>query len=352
MSPERGTAEAAVRAPQAFDDQTVHTVRIEELLPADSPRLAGEDLEHARALADVETPLPPILVHRPTMRVIDGMHRLRAAVMRGHETIEARFFEGPEQAAFLLAVRENIAHGLPLTSADREAAALRILRAHPDWSDRAVALAAGVSTRRVALVRGRSTDAVRQSNARVGRDGRLRPLDGAAGRLRASEIVRTRPDASLREIAREAGISVATARDVRERLRLGEDPLPPRQRADAGAGAGPGAATGARPGTGLGAGGEAAAAVAPRPARPTDWPVEWPVMRQKLRQDPALRYAQSGRAFLQWLDSRVISGEELRGIVESVPAHWVDEIAALALVCAEHWRELARELEDRRQATA
>ncbi|MFC4907213.1 ParB/RepB/Spo0J family partition protein [Actinomadura gamaensis] len=332
MSPERGTAEAAVRAPQAFDDQTVHTVRIDKLLPADSPRLAGEDLEHARALADVETPLPPILVHRPTMRVIDGMHRLRAAVIRGHETIEARFFDGPEQAAFLLAVRENIAHGLPLTSADREAAALRILRAHPDWSDRAVALAAGVSTRRVALVRGRSTDAVRQSNARVGRDGRLRPLDGAAGRLRASEIVRARPEASLREIAREAGISVATARDVRERLRLGEDPLPPRQRGDAGTDAG--------------------ATVAPRPARAPEWSVEWPVVRQKLRQDPALRYAQSGRAFLQWLDSRVISGEELRGIVESVPPHWVDEIAALALVCAEHWREIARELEDRRQATA
>lgn len=328
MSPERGTAEEAVRAPHAFDDQTVHTVRIEELLPADSPRLAGEDLEHARALADVETPLPPILVHRPTMRVIDGMHRLRAAVIRGQETVQARFFDGPEQAAFLLAVRENIVHGLPLTAADREAAALRILRAHPDWSDRAVALAAGVSTRRVALVRGRSTDPAQQSNTRVGRDGRLRPLDGAAGRLRASEVVRSRPGASLREIAREAGISVATARDVRERIRLGKDPLPPRQRADT------------------------EAAVAPRPARPPEWSVEWPVVRRKLRQDPALRYAQSGRAFLQWLDSRVISGEELGGIVESVPAHWVDEIAALARVCAEHWREMARELEDRRQATA
>ena len=27
--------------------------------------------DHVRALADAETDLPPILVHRPTMRVID-----------------------------------------------------------------------------------------------------------------------------------------------------------------------------------------------------------------------------------------------------------------------------------------
>ncbi|WP_329520997.1 ParB N-terminal domain-containing protein [Spirillospora sp. NBC_01491] len=275
------------------------------------------------------TPLPPILVHRPTMRIIDGMHRLHAARLRGRTTIEAHFFDGSEHMAFLLAVRENIAHGLPLTAADRMAAALRILEAHPDWSDRAVAMAAGSSTRRVAALRRRSTETASQSNTRVGRDGRLRPVDGAAGRLRAGEIVRERPDTPLREVAREAGISVATARDVRERLKQGQDLLPPRQRA-----------TRAPRTTPLSAASREAALG------------QWPVLRQKLRQDPAVRYAQSGLTFLRWLDTRVVYGEEWREFLASVPAHWADEIAALAKGCAENWKEVARELERRRSRSA
>jgi hypothetical protein len=35
--------------------------------------------------------LPPILVHRATNRIIDGMHRLEAAKLRGDETISVRF---------------------------------------------------------------------------------------------------------------------------------------------------------------------------------------------------------------------------------------------------------------------
>jgi hypothetical protein len=59
------------------------SVPILRLAPADSPRLLGEDAEHVRMLADAGTDLPPILVHRRTPRVIDGMHRLRAAHLRG-----------------------------------------------------------------------------------------------------------------------------------------------------------------------------------------------------------------------------------------------------------------------------
>jgi ParB-like chromosome segregation protein Spo0J len=100
---------------------------VASLLPADSPRLAGEDPHHTQMLADSESTLPPILVHRATMQVIDGMHRLNAAILRGEKTIRARFFEGATAQAFVLAVQSNIAHGLPLTTADREAAAARII---------------------------------------------------------------------------------------------------------------------------------------------------------------------------------------------------------------------------------
>jgi hypothetical protein len=55
-------------------------------------------------------------------------------------------------------------------------------------------------------------------------------LDGAAGRRRATELLALRPDATLRQVAREAGISLSTARDVRQRLRRKENPIPSRQR--------------------------------------------------------------------------------------------------------------------------
>jgi hypothetical protein len=63
------------------------------------------------------------------MRVIDGMHRLRAAQLRGDHGVEVKFFDGDADEAFIAAVRANITHGLPLTLADRKAAAQRILAA-------------------------------------------------------------------------------------------------------------------------------------------------------------------------------------------------------------------------------
>jgi hypothetical protein len=60
------------------------------------------------------------------MRVIDGMHRLLAASMNGRDTIEIRLSDGSPQDAFLRAVEANVTHGLPLSQADRRAAAKRI----------------------------------------------------------------------------------------------------------------------------------------------------------------------------------------------------------------------------------
>ena len=105
--------------PSGARSREVHTVEIGSLAPADSPRLAGEDGEHAARLAETPDELPPILVHRPTMRVIDGMHRLQAARLRGRETIETEFFDGSAEDAFIQAVTVNTRHGLPLTLADR-----------------------------------------------------------------------------------------------------------------------------------------------------------------------------------------------------------------------------------------
>jgi hypothetical protein len=307
------------------DAAETHWMPVSSLLPADSPRQAGEDIQHTRMLARIDERLPPIIVHRSTMRVIDGMHRLGAALLRGDEMIEVRLFEGSEKDAFLLAVHSNIEHGLPLSPADRISAAERIVTSHPTWSDRAIALAAGISARAVGNIRGRlqvgrDADIVRM---RIGRDGRVRPLDNSEGRLKASAIIEERPRASLREIAREAGISASTVRDVRHRVERGEDPVPQKwRRRDS---AEPGEATVNRlpEGPGLAS------------------------MLQGLQTDPSLRFTESGRGLLRWVLARAIRSDERVGVVDKVPPHCSYIMVNVARACADEWLKLANALEQR-----
>ncbi|MFD4986159.1 ParB/RepB/Spo0J family partition protein [Streptomyces sp. NPDC058372] len=311
--------------------------------------MEGEDYSHAQALADVEHPLPPIIVHRQSMRVIDGSHRLMAALIKGREKIEVRFFDGPEDWAFLIAVRENVTHGLPLSRTDREAAARRVLTTQPLWSDRAVAAVAGLAPRTVAALRcrlaGRSTDDGAQLNVRLGKDGRYRPVNYSQGRLRASEVVTAYPDMPLREVARQAGVSVATARDVRQRVQRGVDPLPPKLRlagrngeqGEEGKAEDPAArrAIGEQP--------------PERPQLAVIGAADWSALRTKLLQDPVLRYSESGRTLFRWYDMHAINAQDVAAGVEGVPPHWGTEIAAVARSCGELWLHIARELESQRE---
>ena len=56
-----------------------------------------------------------LFVLAQTMWVIDGIHRVHAAVMQGDEEIAGKIYRGTEHDAFVIAVRINIAHGLPLS---------------------------------------------------------------------------------------------------------------------------------------------------------------------------------------------------------------------------------------------
>jgi ParB-like nuclease domain len=310
---------------------------ISSLLPADSPRLAGEDMQHARLLADSDAELPPILVHRKTLRVIDGMHRLRAAVLRGENRIKVRLFDGCNDAAFVIAVESNITHGLPLSLADREAAAGRIVKSHAQWSDRAIAAVTGLSAKTVGTIRRGATADLPQLHSRIGRDGRVRPVNGADGRRRASELFAMRPNASLREIAGEAGISPGTARDVRERMRRGEDPIPPRQRTNGARRDSPTPERQLRRGV-------AAGRVSQSRDRVT--------ILRNLRRDPSVRFTDCGRSLLRWLDARAIGIDGWESVASSIPPHCAYVIADLACAIAEEWLGVAEQLRKDAETTA
>jgi ParB-like chromosome segregation protein Spo0J len=319
-------------------------VPVTDLVFSNWLRVKGEDIKHVRALAEVEDELPPIVVHRATMRVIDGMHRVRAAILSGVAYIEALLFEGAEDEAFLLAVRLNVAHGLPLSRADRVAAVVRIIYSSPQWSDRAIARAAGLSDKTVASIRRRTSAEIPHLPDRIGRDGRVRPVSPAEGRRMASDLIAQNPDAAIREIATRAGISPGTARDVRERLRNGLDPVPLRHRDTSGS-----QPAGSQP-AGSQAGGFKAAGSQPRgeddgtrerslSARMT------PMILESLRNDPSLRYNETGRALLRLLALHTMSPADWEQLISAVPLHRAQAVAQVARSSSEAWQKFATRLE-------
>jgi ParB-like chromosome segregation protein Spo0J len=319
-----------------FYTQPVVNVPIGLLSTSGSPRVSGEDPKHVETLAATESRLPPIIVHRATMRVIDGVHRLRAAEHHGREEIAVQFFDGAEDDAFVLAVKSNIAHGLPLSLADRKSAAARIVSSHPQWSDRMIAAVTGLASKTVAEIRRPPAGEPAGWRARIGQDGRVRPVDNAEGRILARELMDADPTLSLRQVARVVGISPETVRDVRKRIQRGEHPVPARRRH-------------AKRGT----------AAVPGDERAEDKPklgtrierITAPssqsraVVLQRLRADPALRLTETGRSLLRLLYIHTMNAEEWENIAENLPAHCSSVIAHLARDCAQIWQEFADRVE-------
>ncbi|MFC1410332.1 ParB/RepB/Spo0J family partition protein [Streptacidiphilus sp. N1-12] len=318
---------------------------VSRLVVVAGPRLDGEDQDYTRTLAETEADLPPIVVHRASMQVVDGVHRLRAAVRRGRTTVAVRYLDCSDEEARLLAVALNVGHGRPLTLEDRAEAARRVFASHPHWSDREVARFAGLSATKVAgLRRASGCDAA----FRVGRDGRARPLDATAGRERARLLLEQDPQASLRQIARAAGISAATVADVRDRLSRGESAaLPPRGGAlrAAAAGAAPpdGAPAPTKPAAQAGFG-PAPGGGAWRPARPGPAGPDLGRLLESVHRDPSLRQNEAGRMLLRMLGVCAVFARDRDTIEAVLPEHCRGQLAELLQRYAEVYREFADRL--------
>jgi ParB-like chromosome segregation protein Spo0J len=312
------------------------TVPVDSLLPADSPRSRGEDDEHIKRLAESGAKLPPILVHDGTMRVIDGMHRLRAAMLNGCHSIEVEFFSGDDEETFIRAVERNVAHGLPLTLADRKRAAARILRSRPALADRAVASMTGLSPKTVGAVRASPSEEIPRLDARQGRDGRQRPLDRGEGRLRAAEVIRSNPSASLREISASAGISPETARSVKTQLAAGIDPARNRGRRSGRTVEQPAEGVVSRTEAGADAG-----VPGPQNRQSAD---ESSTILQKLSRDPALRHSETGRRLLQIIRAKAVDDAVRAMLMQEIPPHSRRMLIQIARYNAKIWKEIENEL--------
>ncbi|MEV5847799.1 ParB N-terminal domain-containing protein [Streptomyces sp. NPDC051985] len=289
-------------------------------------RASGECTEHTRAISAVLAELPPIIVHRATMRVIDGLHRLRAAELREWESVAAHLVDGEEIDTLILAVQTNLSGIRPLSPTDRKAAAARIIALRPDWSDRAIGPITGLSAKTVREVRrAQSTAAPAAQTERVGRDGRVRPVNPAERRRRAAELIRQAPDTPLRQIAKAVGISPETARSVRNQLLEGADPPTETGRENT------------------------VPATPAAPVPPTTPAVALATPRQgtalqRLSADPSLRYSENGRTLLRMLKAHSMTEEQWTALIRGLPAHRRQLVAKAALECARGWSKVATEL--------
>ncbi len=216
-------------------------------------------------------------------------------MLRGDDTIPVQYFEGSDAESFVQSVQANVAHGLPLSASEREAATERIVRIYPDCR---------------------------------------RPVDGAPGRKKAVDIMRERPEAPLRAVAQEAGVSLGTAHNIRAKLRSeakADVDGPGQERKDTsrkkGASAPPG---------------EATAGAAPRSAEAQQAQRQ---LLSSLRQDPSVRMTEKGRLLLQWLGILTLDAEGRQQFADSMPAHRLLSVAQLAQDCSATWRQLATELQ-------
>ncbi|WP_231999847.1 hypothetical protein [Mycobacterium sp. 1245852.3] len=255
------------------------------------------------------------------MQIVDGFHRVAAALNQGLDSVKVQFVDGPADLAFIAAVRANVTHGLPLSLADRRAAATRIIGTHAHWSDRVIAEITGLSAKTVCGIRSKS-GGPQNPDARLGKDGRLRPVNPAASRALVAELIKAKPEATLREIAAEAGVSPNTVRAVRDRLRgsecgitVGSQNL--------------GRSTGGRPRLTIHR--EMATDVAP--------------LLDILARDPTLRMNAEGRKLLRWLHLRSI-GPDAAGVFDPAPAHCLEHLIELAKRCAVNWGKVASDLEE------
>ncbi|TDC72069.1 nuclease [Actinomadura sp. GC306] len=365
--PAADTAQADGLNLRNFERLPACEVSVGALSPGPGLRRSGTDPAHVHLLADASgaAELPPLLVQQDGWRVIDGLHRLEAAKLRGDGSVKARFVDCTDSEALVLAMKANSAHGLPLSKADRVFGAENVLAAHPDWSDRAIATITGLSAKTIASLRGRSAAGAGPGDKRLGRDGKRRPVTPGEGRLRAAEYISAHPDAPLRQVARETDVSLGTVHDVRARLRRGVHPernghrppaAPPAPRPGPRAVGRVAVEDAAAEPPGAGACGDGTPdnstpdnSTPLRRRNHTDLPPSWPQVVAKMANDPAVRYTDSGKEFLRWMSLHAADPQRWREFLNTVPAHWQTVIAPMAEAISQEWSLFAQQLRNRQE---
>ncbi len=159
------------------------------------------DPDAVERYADAWGRTPPVMVFEVEGQwlLVDGFHRHAAALVRERRTIPAEVRVGTFAEALDFASAANLAHGLPLTRAERRRAVEVQVRMHHDRSDRRLAEEIGVSREYVGKVRRQLVESgqIPATEGRVGADGKVYPA--ALPRDPNEQRPRTREGASRQD---------------------------------------------------------------------------------------------------------------------------------------------------------
>ena len=299
-------------------------LRLDALEVGPSLRREGLDPRHVATLAELDGAWPPIVVRREDRSVVDGQHRVAAARRLGLSTLQVTWFDGSAEDAFVEFVRCNVGHGLPLGLEERRSAVSRILGSHPERSDRSVASLCGVSPKTVARLRDEFARSAPQlvPERRVGRDGRVRPVDPTELRARIAEELTRRPEASLRAIAAAVGSSPETVRSVRGKLQAADRGSVERETAR-----------------------EREAATIDTEATVLGLLTRRAHAGHRLEGDQAFSSREGGREFIEWFDNSAVDSTDHWAHIGSVPRSRIYEVADEARRRATFWSHFADSLE-------
>jgi len=145
--------------------------------PALNVRAGGVNLALARQYKEHLEDFDPITVARIEGKVIlvDGMHRLTAAQDRGWDEIDVIYLQGKTmEDAFNAAVSLNVKHGNALSRDERNAAAVKLLQTHPEYSNRRISRICGMSDKTIGCKRYdlEQTGQIKKTDEVMGVDGR------------------------------------------------------------------------------------------------------------------------------------------------------------------------------------
>ncbi len=310
------TARKAASRPFELGHVAPVAVALRALRPGPSLRTRTVDEGHLTTLLELAGHWPPLLVHQASMTVVDGLHRFEAARRLGLELVAVLLIDRPFEEVRLIALHENVTHGLPLSILERRRAALELLAAHPTWSDGRLAELCGLSRRSIGKLRRTTTDPAKpiESTWREGRDGRHRPVRSEGLRERIAAALAEQPQASLRTIARQVGASPETVRSVRRRLGSSSSQAQP----------------------------------PPRPALPSADPLRARVLGLKrFSSDTACASTEPGRAFAEWFDALAVDRTALASHAQAVPLSRIYEVIDEAERRSSAWRLFAELLRAR-----
>lgn len=153
-------------------------LRLDQVIvdPSLQPRVDGLDAGHVKVLQKAPESWPPLLVVQRGGQylLIDGFHRFTAAQNLGLSAVPVEVVAAPADGDLhALAFFSNVAHGRPLSLADRRAFAERILRLEPHLANREIARRSGLSANTVGAIRGQLEESaqIEQTAERVGQGG-------------------------------------------------------------------------------------------------------------------------------------------------------------------------------------